>query len=524
MKIENYYQNFFFFYESFLNLNYNDFGFVPMDKKQIHHFNTSKNCGIVEFIISLRNLLEKKEIAPWINMIFGYKQISGNYESLNSFPSYSYEQYNNFEKEKEEIIEEKNKDPKIINDKIHNIRNKIQLLSLGLTPVQLFKGPHPNREKKETKKKITNNSDISYVEVENKKNSKKRILNYTINKSLKNFICKENFKNLLFSFNNVNNESIKLIFVYENQIKIFNYLSENDKEIPQINIDLNENIILLKIKPYRNSFIELYENIFLFCRLINRTLLLCSQKKKYFIEWPCIITAIELFNYSKLVLNPYNEYHRNKIIIGDEEGYLSIIEIILEFCDKKKEFKIKQLNNIIKRNKVHYSYINGIKFNQRLNIIISSCIKGYITINNAYSFEFINIINIGKNYNILDYKLSEYDLLYIYTNKKKNNNQYIYELYCYTINGIKIKQLDLKECINFYINNTSVYIVYKDGNIGEYNSSNFKKINNHINKEELKEISIYGEAIHCVYYSKISKLFIIFFNKKYKNILISNNW
>ena len=65
--------------------------------------------------------------------------------------------------------------------------------------------------------------------------------------------------------------------------------------------------------------------------------------------------------------------------------------------------------------------------------------------------------------------------------------------------------------------------MYKDGNIGEYNCSNFKEINNHINKEEIKDIANYGDAIHCVYYSKISKLFIIF-NKKYKNILISNKW
>ena len=515
---------FFYFYESFLNLNYNDFGFIQTDKKQIHHFNTSTNCGIVEFIINLRNILEKKEISPWINIIFGCKQLNDNYESLNGFPSYSYEQYNNFEKQKEEIIEEKNKNPKIINEKIHSIRSKIQLLSLGLTPAQLFKGPHPNRENKETKKSNNNiNRDISFVEVEKKNSSKKRILNYATNRSLKNFISKENFKNLLFSFNNINTENIKIIFVFENQIKIFNYLSENDKDQPQINIDLEEDITLLKIKPYRNIFIELCENIFLFCRLINRTLLLCSEKKKYYIEWPCIITSIEFYSHSKFILNQYSEYHINRIIIGDEDGYLSIIEIIIEFYDKKKEFIIKKLNSIIKRNKFHYSYINGIKYNQRLNIIISSCAKGYITINNAYSFEIINIINIGKNYNILDFKISEYDLLYIYTNIKNKNDEYIYELYCYTINGIKIKKLNLKECINFYINNKSIYILYKDGNIGEYNCSNFKEINNHINKEEIKDITNYGDAIHCVYYSKISKLFIIF-NKKYKNILISNKW
>lgn len=63
-------------------------------------------------------------------------------------------------------------------------------------------------------------------------------------------------------------------------------------------------------------------------------------------------------------------------------------------------------------------------YNQRLNIIISSCEKGYITINNAYSFEFLNVIKIGYNINVIDFKLSSYDLLYIYTKEKCNKKNY----------------------------------------------------------------------------------------------------
>ena len=516
----------FYFYECFFNLNYNDFGYISVDKKQIHHFNNSQNCGIVEFIMDLRNILETKELAPWINYIFGYKQLSDSYESYNSFATYSYEQYNNLEKEKEEISEDKNKNRKIINEKIKNIRSKIQLLSLGITPAQLFKAPHPTKGNiKENNYKKSNNipsSGENKVDFA-KKTSKKKSKNYfEINKKLIDYISKGNLSNVLYSFNSTNDNGItKIIFIFENQIKIFNYLSENDKD-QEINIDLEEEITLVKIKPYRNIFIEMYENVFLFCRLVNRTLLLCFEKKKYFIEWPCIITAIEFYNHSKSVINGNVENHINKILIGDEEGNLSIIEIITEYIDKKKELTIKALSKSFKRNKAHYSYINAITYNKRLNIIISSCNSGYVTINNGYSFDILNIIKIGKHYSILDYKLSKYDLLYIYTSQKGNNEDK-YELYCYTLNGIKIKKLSIEECINFYINKASIYIVYKDGNLKEYNSSNMKELKNNINIEKRNDIKLNGDAIDCFYSPKFSNSACIIFRKELKNIKIPNS-
>jgi hypothetical protein len=147
---------FFYNYESFLNLNYNDFGYFNLDKKQIHHFNNNQNCSIVEYIINLRNILEKKELSPWINNIFGSNQISEDIKDYNMFPTYSYEQFNNFEKEKEMINEDKsqNVNVKIINEKLKSIKSKMEMLSLGLTPIQLFKYPHPEKEKNSKKKLI----------------------------------------------------------------------------------------------------------------------------------------------------------------------------------------------------------------------------------------------------------------------------------------------------------------------------------------------------------------------------------
>jgi len=519
---------FFYNYESFLNLNYNDFGYFNLDKKQIHHFNNNQNCSIVEFIINLRNILEKKELSPWINNIFGFNQINDDIKEYNMFPTYSYEQFNNFEKQKEMINEEKNTNinVKIINEKLKSIRGKLEMLSLGLTPLQLFKNPHPEKEKY-SKKKIDNintSTQENRKQIENEKTYfKKKTINYGINKYLIDFINKEDLSNLKCIFNNLDGGNLKILFLFENNLKIFTYVCENGKDLPEKNISLEENMNILDIKPYRNLFVELYENVYLLCRLSNNTLLLFSEKQKIFIEWPCAITAIKShIHLRKSTSSTNTEIHINKIFSGDAEGYISIIEIITEYNEKKKEFKIISLSNNFKRSKAHYSLINGILFSQRLNIIISSCEKGYITINNAYSFEFLNIIKIGCNLNVIDFKLSSYDLLYIYT-KEKFNNKDIFNLYCYTLNGLKISKLTReKEFDNFYINNTSAYIIDKDGICKEYNCTNFKEIDNHIKKEETNSITKTGDnVLHCVYNAKWLKIFIIF-NKNYKIIKINN--
>ena len=521
---------FFYNYESFLNLNYNDFGYFNLDKKQIHHFNNNQNCSVIEFIINLRNILEKKELSPWINNIFGSNQINENIKEYNMFPTYSYEQFNNFEKEKEMINEEKsqNVNVKIINEKLKSIRGKMEMLSLGLTPIQLFKYPHPEKEKY-SKKKIDNintSTQENCNQIENGKTYyKKKTINYGINKYLIDFIKKEDLSNVKCIFNNFNCGNLKILFLFENNLKIFSYISENGKDIPEKNISLEENMNILNIKPYRNLFVELYENVYLLCRLSNNTLLLFSEKQKNFIEWPCAITAIESYtHHHKSIPSTNSEIYINKIFSGDAEGYISIIEIITEYNEKKKEFKIVSLSNNFKRSKAHYSFINGIIYNQRLNIIISSCEKGYITINNAYSFEFLNIIQIGYHINVIDFKLSSYDLLYIYTEEKCNNKD-IFNLYCYTLNGVKISKLIReKEFVNFYINNTSAYIINKDGSCKEYNCTNFKEIENHIKKEEANSITKTGEnALHCICNSKLLKIFIIS-NKNYKEIKINNNY
>jgi len=66
---------------------------------------------------------------------------------------------------------------------------------------------------------------------------------------------------------------------------------------------------------------------------------------------------------------------------------------------------------IVKNIKAHNNLIQGILLEKRFNIIISYLIEGQITINNAFDFNAINIINIWNEFYIRDIKISEYDLI-----------------------------------------------------------------------------------------------------------------
>ena len=513
---------FFYSYESFLNLNYNNFGFL--NHKQIHHFNNNQNCSIVEFIIDLRKILEKQEISPWINNIFGCNQLNNDINSLNKFPNYSYEQYNNFSKEKEEIyaqIGEEELDPeekKAINKKINDLRRKIQILTLGLTPSQLFKYPHPIKDKKQSL------NNIPKLEVNNNKNKiinlfgRKKANIYNINSKLIDFISKNYLKDLLFIFDNDDNDHSKIIYLYKNELILFDFIIEIEKKIK-----LQNDLKIITIKPYKNIFIELYDSVYILCRLINRTFLLFSETQQVFIKWPCIITAMALYSHDEIQTNI--KIHINKIIIGDEEGNLSLIKIETEYNEKKKEFKISSLSKIFKRYKAFYSYINAIIYNKRLNIIITSSNEGFISINNGFSFEIINIIEINNRPNILDLQLTKYDLLYIHYYKNndinKDNNEK-YGLYCYTLNGIKVSNLNTnKEYINFFMNDYGLTTISRDGSINQYNYSSLKEIEDSFDKEEIKDISNKGHILFSFYFLKFSNILFIF-EKNCKVIGINN--
>ena len=399
---------------------------------------------------------------------------------------------------------------------------------MGITPSQLFKSSHPV---KDYYLKIQNMSlsklDTSCSSSKSKigklwKNKKSNI--YWINKSLNQFLHGNDIEKLTI-FTNKDNNRLKLLFLSDNSLQILSIISENEKDLPHKKIELDEELTILQIKPYKNVFVELYDKVYLLCRFINNTILLCTKYQKYYIEWDFTVTALEFYSHDLLETNNNISLHLNKILLGDKEGNLSLIEIRTEYNEKKKELKINNLNILEKRQKIFYSYINGILYNKRLNIIISSCNEGIITINNGFSFEILNIIELDNNPKILDYKLSEYDLLYIHTENNNNNNdgkEEKYNFYCYTMNGIKISTLELKkEYINYFIDTYGISAICKDGSVYGYNCANLKDIDTNLNKIDINDIKSSGEISYCIECPDLQCILVIF--KKESKIIRKNS-
>ena len=513
---------FFHSFESFINLNYNNFGYNKMNKIQIHNLNTNQNIGIYEFVIDLRNLLEEKELSPWINNIFGVNQLCEDSEILNKFPDYSYEQQNNFKHEKEIIVSEVGEDENAIdastrrrlNDKINDIKSRIQLLTLGLTPSQLFKSAHPKREC------FGKFLDSTFSKDKRAAILRRRGAKYSINKNLIDFLSKFSLKYVQFIFSINENENVKIVLIFEKEMEIFNLLSEDrrEKEMKNIKIFLDPTIPIVKFKPYKNILIELFNNIFLMSRLTNRTMLLCSETHQTYIEWPCIVTAVELYSHQLINTNSLNEIHLSKVIIGDEEGNICLIKIEIAITLKTKELTINDLSVLMKKQRVHYSYINEILYHPGLNAIFTSSSEGIITINNGFSFELINIIEINNNPNILEFKISEFDLLYIYTHENINNSKK-YTLYCYSLNGVKVSELHSSiDFLHYYYNNSMIHIIYKDGTIHKYNCVNLKnEIKSDSDKNEIKYLMNAKDIYFCSECFLLKNIFLIY-NKESKNL------
>ena len=173
------------------------------------------------------------------------------------------------------------------------------------------------------------------------------------------------------------------------------------------------------------------------------------------------------------------------------------------------EIKLKLLKSI----KAHNSLIQGILYVKRLNIIISYSEEGQITINNAFDFNIINIINLGKDFYIKDIKISKYDLIYVYCTNYQNEK--LNQIKCYSLNGIKFTELerDIK-IINYFIDET-LLVIYENNLIESFNLYDLEgnpiykhkiikrkdeinnKVNNKINEKLKKNIN--NKIIFCTY-------------------------
>jgi hypothetical protein len=238
-----------------------------------------------------------------------------------------------------------------------------------------------------------------------------------------------------------------------------------------------------------------------------------------------MITAIGL--YSKKI----NEDNNNikKVIIGDEKGYLHILHIEYEISKQDKLNEIKTIKKD-KSIKAHCSLIKGITYDERLNIIISWSDEGVICINNDYSLNYLNIIELEAQYEIQEILVSKYNILIVncHTLDKKQ-----YRIICYTLSGIKISDFESSLKIMKIIHNEKIIVAYNNRNIFYYNFDDltlpYKIVytdNNKIGEGNKLYIK------HCIHIPQLNKLLLIYSNNKVsfqsidideKNIFIFKN-
>ena len=443
---------FFHNYEIFLNLNYLNLGYLDGDQMIINDVYTGDKNGIAEFITNIRQNLEQRNIIPWVEIIFGYNQGEdkdiNNNQIYNIFPHSSYEENNNYEEIKNELDD----DGKNAVDIINRIKDKLSLLSIGICPVKLFKTPF--------KKKIT--KSISYraekARIYHKKGTESNFI-----KDIENFVksnVKEKSKIYLIDNNNATNLMIKTKKII-NLYKLFNNENKNNKNEREL-CDKKQ----LNIFPQSKMFCEITPDIILTCRYLDRTIQLnYSNKNSLRIQYDNIITSVEFFSHKEKKNNDNNIELITKIIFGDKMGYLNLLEINYQI-NNKKQIELKKAK-IMKSIKAHNSLIQGILYVNRLNIIISYSEQGQIMINNAFSFNVLNIIELGQDIYIKEIKISDYDLLYINCISKENNE--INYIKCYSLNGIKFTELISKnKIINFFLYET-LMVVYENNYIEVFN-------------------------------------------------------
>ena len=131
---------------------------------------------------------------------------------------------------------------------------------------------------------------------------------------------------------------------------------------------------------------ELSHDIFLSCRYLDKIMQInFLDKNKFLIYHENIVTSIEFMSHEEREIAKNIVKHTNKVIFGDEMGYLNIIKIEYKITNKK-QMELEKIR-ILKNIKAHNCMIQGILFDKRLNIRIF-CIK--------------------------DIKISSYDLIHIF--------------------------------------------------------------------------------------------------------------
>ena len=469
---------FFYLGESYLNLNYNNYG-MRIDNIYINNItfdNYFKGTGIIiknpfEFMIRYRKLLESSDVNKvinlWIDNIFGVNQLNKKKEDCNLFNKNSYEELINFEKK----IEKYKKNKLSIEQICSKIKNKTSfILNFGQTPVKLF----------DEKVKIKNNYNYNpMISPKSKRINirKKNILLEENDSIIKNinknpiiFFRYNKYFQKLYILSKVSNKGI-ILAIYD-----INQNDNSNSEINESNNFIIKNLREITFNYYKNENNEKFINnlsttftflqydkqksIIIFSNHRNNSIIFYSNfTDEYSIilpSFPCSIISIS----------------NNEIITGHIDGF--IFHWLIEIKDKEINLKF------IKKSNVSNEPVLSIS-NDRDNkiILVGNSEDCSVSIRNLSNFELVSIIYLNSfnhyfNYLIIDQKINRFNYFtYIITYDMEK-----YNLHCYTINGIRVCKHLENICKSFYIlNNGNIltYSYYEKGFI-IYKGENLNKI------------------------------------------------
>ena len=495
---------FFYLSESYLNLNYNNYG-IRVDNVHINnivfdkYFNENKNINPFQFMIRYRKLLESSEVTKliplWIDNIFGVNQLNDKKEDCNLFSKYSYAELMDFSK----IIEKYNK-KKLSIEEIHSkLKIKISfILNFGQTPLKLFDDKLKIKKgtffdcKKLTKISLFEDNELSSG------------INKTNTNSIIFFSLKIFYKKL-YVLSKESNKGI-ILTIYKNNINsIYSEIDEpknfSSITIREINLSYFKNMHKKKyIYNLKNCFsIHIYddENIFL---------IVSNNRNNSIIFYSNILLeqSFILPSYISSILSISNKF----IVTGHIDGIIIHWSIILE----GKSIKLKYMKKCIVSSEpilsMSYDFDNNI-------IIIGNNKDATVNIRNFDNFELISVIYLNTfnqffSYLIIEQKVNLFNYfvyIILYASDK-------FSLHCYTVNGVKICKPLENICNTFYI--------FKNGNILTYS---FKEKGFIVCKGEnlhkilfIKKLEIEREINYFEFDEENNNIYYIYQNNDIQNI------
>ena len=454
---------YYYLIESFLNLNFNFYGFLNRKVKNIVN-NLKLTQGfdsLLELLLFHQNFLNSDEMSSnvhkWIDNIFGENQITDKKNVINSYPAECYEK--NVKKKVENEIKEleNNKDENInITKAIDNIKANFMITYLlGQCPDKLFNKSHPQYYGKNID---NNNFNKTYMKNECKSLSNKDFIYMSESNSSPNgnsdnnyFYIVTNKEILVFNkqmkpIANLYIDNIKKIypsFECNNPLNIGednkgNNLNDNSNANDNKNINENEsnfNILYNKQYIYKRLIFDIEDCKFFFIGgyIDNSYKIYFRMKEKsicYNYITNSIITCMKYMNNS----NIYFTGHINGRII---KWKYNIIE-----KEKTKELNIScsKVSSIL----AHRSGVSLLEIHDNLCLLLSASDNdGVIFIRKLFDYELLSVIQYNNlNKRIIDINFDKEYIIINYIYKKMNNNN-IQKIVTYSVNGIKFSKIDI---------------------------------------------------------------------------------